>query len=270
MTKVCDKCGREFPEDREACPRCGSQVSTQKEPAGKEIQKPTVASTGNGVRKVGIGLIIGIIFLPFIFVWFLLRNGYSKMARIISFAWLAIAIIAVGSNNPSAPVASEANHQQAQSMPSSQASNQAVELEAGDLFHASEKYNGKIVKIKGTVSNTEGIFKKIKKGTDPDAVFNLDGRIVDIPDDETIKKESQIYGINADLDRSLYPCISLELSGKSRGDAGMSNFGDILFVFTGNRDALTKLKLGQKINVVGKVDGTVKDAVIVRNCQLVK
>jgi len=50
----------------------------------------------------------------------------------------------------------------------------------------------------------------------------------------------------------------------------MSNFGDILFVFTGNKDALAKLKLGQKINVVGKVDGTVKEAVVVRNCKLVK
>jgi hypothetical protein len=274
MTKVCDKCGREFPEGREDCPRCGSRVSTQKDSVGREHEgvqsQPAAASISNRARNVGIGLIIGIIFLPFIFVWFLLRNGYSKMARIISFAWLVIVIIAVGSNKPSAPVAPEA-HQQAQSMPSGQESKQVVELAAGDLFRASEKYNGKIVKIKGTVSNTESIFKKIHKGTDPDAIFNLDGRLVDIPDDETIKKESQIYGIDADLDRSLYPCISLELSGKSRGGtAGMSNFGDILFVFTDNRDVLAKLKLGQKINVVGKVDGTVKNAVIIRNCQLVK
>jgi len=41
-------------------------------------------------RKIGIPLTIGIIFLPVIFAWFLLREGYSARARVISFAWAAV------------------------------------------------------------------------------------------------------------------------------------------------------------------------------------
>lgn len=44
-------------------------------------------------RKVSIGLIIGIILLPIVFVWFLLKQGYSKKAKIIGFAWLVVWII---------------------------------------------------------------------------------------------------------------------------------------------------------------------------------
>lgn len=44
-------------------------------------------------KKVSTGLIIGIVFLPYIFVWFLLKEGYSKKPRIISFIWLAVYIV---------------------------------------------------------------------------------------------------------------------------------------------------------------------------------
>lgn len=38
--------------------------------------------------KLPVWLIIGIIFVPIIFVWFTLKQGYSKKARIISFSWM--------------------------------------------------------------------------------------------------------------------------------------------------------------------------------------
>ena len=38
-------------------------------------------------------LIIGIVFLPFIFAWFTLRKGHSKLARIVSFTWMALSLI---------------------------------------------------------------------------------------------------------------------------------------------------------------------------------
>jgi hypothetical protein len=47
-------------------------------------------------RKVGILLGIGIFLLPIIFAWFTLRKGHSTLARIISFAWLVITLIAYG------------------------------------------------------------------------------------------------------------------------------------------------------------------------------
>lgn len=39
-------------------------------------------------RKVSILLGIGIFIMPYIFAWFTLREGYSKLARFISFGWL--------------------------------------------------------------------------------------------------------------------------------------------------------------------------------------
>lgn len=41
-------------------------------------------------------LVVGIIIMPYIFCWFLLRKGYSKNTRIISFGWL---ILLVGLSN---------------------------------------------------------------------------------------------------------------------------------------------------------------------------
>lgn len=41
-------------------------------------------------RKVGILLLIGIFCFPIVFVWLLLRKGYSKQARVIGFGWLLI------------------------------------------------------------------------------------------------------------------------------------------------------------------------------------
>jgi hypothetical protein len=45
-------------------------------------------------RKVGVLLFIGILLAPIVFAWFLLRSGYSRRARIISFVWLAAGIAA--------------------------------------------------------------------------------------------------------------------------------------------------------------------------------
>jgi len=42
-------------------------------------------------------LIIGIVFLPYIFAWFTLRPNFSNLTRIISFAWAAsIVYLAIG------------------------------------------------------------------------------------------------------------------------------------------------------------------------------
>lgn len=57
---------------------------------------------GGEQRKVGAALGIGILLLPFVFAWFTLRKGYSKFARIVSLAWMAVIIFAiVGKAEPS-------------------------------------------------------------------------------------------------------------------------------------------------------------------------
>lgn len=56
-------------------------------------------------RKISLLLGIGIFFIPYIFSWFTLEVGYSRLARVISFAWM-LAIIALmisdvdSGNNP--------------------------------------------------------------------------------------------------------------------------------------------------------------------------
>lgn len=53
-------------------------------------------------RTVGFLLGIGILLLPIVFAWFLLRKGHSVLARIVGFAWLAICVLAVAAA-PSTP-----------------------------------------------------------------------------------------------------------------------------------------------------------------------
>lgn len=53
----------------------------------------------NQGRKVSILLILGIIFVPYIFAWFLLREGYSKQARILGFGWLIVVLLILISPN---------------------------------------------------------------------------------------------------------------------------------------------------------------------------
>lgn len=48
------------------------------------------------VRRVGWLLGLGIFLLPLIFAWFTLRRGQTTRARVISFAWLVITLIAYG------------------------------------------------------------------------------------------------------------------------------------------------------------------------------
>lgn len=54
---------------------------------------------GNLKRNVGFFLGIGILFMPFIFSWFLLRSGYSKFSRFIGFIWLALFIYSVSTGD---------------------------------------------------------------------------------------------------------------------------------------------------------------------------
>ena len=50
----------------------------------------TVATAAAPQRKVGILLFVGIVFLPIIFAWFLLRKGHSTLARVLGFGWLLV------------------------------------------------------------------------------------------------------------------------------------------------------------------------------------
>jgi len=44
------------------------------------------------VRRMSFLLAIGIFFLPYLFAWLTLRQGYSTFVRVVSFSWLAFVV----------------------------------------------------------------------------------------------------------------------------------------------------------------------------------
>jgi len=60
------------------------------------VMESELAGNGSGPpapRKVSVGLIVGIALAAPIFVWFLLRQGYSATARVAGFAWIAFLVV---------------------------------------------------------------------------------------------------------------------------------------------------------------------------------
>ncbi len=63
-------------------------------------------------RKVSGLLGVGIFFMPYIFSWVTLKDGYSKNARIASFVWMTVVLVfTVHRYNPHAVVRSEPSAQ---------------------------------------------------------------------------------------------------------------------------------------------------------------
>lgn len=71
-------------------------------------------------RRVSFLLGLGILFVPMIFVWFLLREGHSKRARIIGFTWLVIAILGAVANIQETPTTAVVEEQIANPEPEAQ------------------------------------------------------------------------------------------------------------------------------------------------------
>lgn len=61
------------------------------------------AVTAPTKRNVGFLLGLGILFIPFIFAWFLLRSGHTLLSRIIGFGWLILCVLFAVVSPPAAP-----------------------------------------------------------------------------------------------------------------------------------------------------------------------
>lgn len=61
------------------------------------------AVTAPTKRNVGFLLGLGILFIPVVFAWFLLRSGHSLLARIVGFGWLVLCVLAVVGSSSTAP-----------------------------------------------------------------------------------------------------------------------------------------------------------------------
>lgn len=81
---ACNECSREISDTAHACPGCGAPVTSP-----KGGYRPT-QSHQEPQRIPSLPLFLGNVVLPFVFVWFLLRKGYSTRARVIGFGWLAV------------------------------------------------------------------------------------------------------------------------------------------------------------------------------------
>jgi hypothetical protein len=69
-------------------------------------------------RKISILLFVGVFLLPIVFVWFLLRQGYSRTARVLGFCWFAVCLLVFVVPHPqSSPAATPTATVQPQSLP---------------------------------------------------------------------------------------------------------------------------------------------------------
>lgn len=84
---TCYECDRMASDLAAACPYCGAPVAKHSSSA----QAQTIAPVARGV---GFWLGIGIFLFPMIFVWILVRQGYSNSIRVIGFCWLGLVSMA--------------------------------------------------------------------------------------------------------------------------------------------------------------------------------
>jgi hypothetical protein len=82
---LCPVCGRENHDRASFCLKCRNRFDGG--PASTPSFRPDE-------RDVGIGLGLGIFFLPLIFAWFTLRAGHSSTSRVVAFVWLGLSLVA--------------------------------------------------------------------------------------------------------------------------------------------------------------------------------
>lgn len=113
---ACYECSKEISDIAQSCPGCGAPVRSSSQPANPRPYQPTH-------RMVSLPLFLGNVVLAPIFVWFLLRKGYSTQARVIGFVWLFVFIfwLPLSSKSPDkTQVASSASTTYSASRPADQ------------------------------------------------------------------------------------------------------------------------------------------------------
>ncbi|MBH8613017.1 SPOR domain-containing protein [Pseudomonas mohnii] len=82
----CYECGKQISDIAPACPSCGAPAA---KPDAK-IDSSFRVHTTKPPRVVSFGLFLGVVFAPFLFFWFLLRDGYSNKVKALGVCWLVI------------------------------------------------------------------------------------------------------------------------------------------------------------------------------------
>lgn len=113
-------------------------------------------------RKIGALLLVGIILLPIIFVWFLLRPGYSTRTRVLGFGWLAVFVLIAsqrGANPPDKAPSLSTSSSPNLTAPEKTPVVSAIEvtsLELGQAYEANEvaaqkRFGDRTLAVSGTV-----------------------------------------------------------------------------------------------------------------------
>ena len=128
------------------------------------VALPAVPAEPN--RNVGMLLGVGIFFLPFVFVWFLLRQGHTTLAKALGFGWFAFCLFATVLNpTPGQSSAMSASASAGATEPARQAE-MAMTVTADQLFDAYDanevaadrEYKGKKLQVHGTVHSVSSDF----------------------------------------------------------------------------------------------------------------
>ncbi len=86
LPSFCSRCGEQLQPAANFCPTCAAPTRA---PVTHSF-RPVVDITPT--RKVGVGLGLGIFFLPYVFSWFTLRQGHTTLAKTVSFIWLGLVV----------------------------------------------------------------------------------------------------------------------------------------------------------------------------------
>lgn len=151
---TCNECDRMASDQAAACPHCGAPIA--KQTATAQTQRVFVTN-----RSVGFWLGLGIFLVPFIFVWFLLRQGHSTTSRVIGFGWLALILVGMSSSDRSVSTPTAATSSQGQPAKVVAPAEPLIEVSAEQLAQAysrntvaaDQQFKGKRFKVTGVVES---------------------------------------------------------------------------------------------------------------------
>lgn len=90
----CYECGSQISSVAPTCPKCGAPAKAQASvPPVHHTQPVAQAASAKKERTVGVVLFLGLLFAPYVFFWFLFRDGHSYKSRVIGFIWLVIFLL---------------------------------------------------------------------------------------------------------------------------------------------------------------------------------
>lgn len=175
----------------------------------------TAEITAGTPKKVGIGLGVGIFLIPIVFAWFLLKDGYSKLSRILAFGWFGLSILITVASPKDSPPTANPNHPNA-------VANAAAPTPEITAFYLNRKYEANEVSaddaFKGKTYIVVGRISGITKN-------GFDHIIVEL---ESEKMSAGVYCYMANNLKSQVASLSIGQVIKIRGEITGMGMGHVV------------------------------------------